>query len=75
VKLIPDWRRVLRYGWSVRLIALAAVLTGLEAILPFAPQLLPAWFRVEWLAALQFLIVMSALIARFVAQRKVSGDE
>lgn len=69
--LIPNWRRVLRYGWSVRLIVLAAILTGLEAILPFIPELLPEWLPIEWLAAFQFLVVVSALVARFTAQKKV----
>lgn len=75
MRLISDWRKVLRYGWSVRLIVLAGILTGIEAILPFAPELLPAWLPIEFLAAIQFLIVMAALLARFVAQKKVSGDE
>lgn len=73
MRLIPEWRKVLRYGWSVRLIVLAGFLTGLEAILPFAPELLP--IPIEYLAVSQFLIVMGALFARFIAQSKVSGDE
>lgn len=72
MRLIPNWRAVLRYGWSVRLIVLAGVLTGIEAVLPLVPELLPPWFPVEWLVAAQFLIVMGALIARFIAQEKVS---
>jgi hypothetical protein len=73
VRLIPEWRKVLRYGWSVRLIVIAGFLTGLEAILPLAPELLP--IPIEWLAVSQFLIVMGALFARFIAQSKESGDE
>lgn len=73
LRIIANWRAVLRYGWSVKLIILAGILTGLEAILPLVPDLLPAWVPVEWLVAAQFLIVMSALVARFIAQEKVSG--
>lgn len=72
MRIIPEWRRVLRYGWSVRLILLAGILTGLEAVLPLAPDLLP--MPLEWLALSQFVIVMAALVARFIAQSKVSGD-
>ena len=73
MRLIPNWRRVLRYGWSVRLIVLAAILTGLEATLPLVPELLP--MPIEWLAMSQFLIVMGALVARFIAQSKVHDHE
>ena len=73
MRLIPEWRRVLRYGWSVRLIVLAGILTGLEAVLPLVPEFLP--IPIEYLAVSQFLIVMGALFARFIAQSKVSGDE
>lgn len=72
-RVIPHWRRVLRYAWSVRLIVLAGVLTGLEAVLPLMPDLLP--LRPEWLASLTFLIVMGALVARFIAQSNVSGGQ
>jgi putative flippase GtrA len=72
MRLIPNWLAVLRYGWSVRLIVLAGILTGLEAILPLVPELLPAWFPIEWMVAAQFLIVMGALVSRFIAQSKVT---
>jgi hypothetical protein len=57
----------------VRLIIIAGFLTGVEAILPLVPELLP--IPLEWLVVSQFLIVMAALVARFVAQDKVSGGE
>ena len=34
MKLVSDWRHVLRNAWSVRLIVLAALLSGLEVVLP-----------------------------------------
>lgn len=72
MSLVPNWRAVLMYAWSVRLLALAGILTGLEAILPLVPDLLDV--SQGTLAAATFLIVMSALIARFVAQSTVSGS-
>lgn len=63
--LIPNWRRVLRKAWSVRLMIGASVLTGCEAVLPFAETSLPR----GTFAALSFVVVTLALLARFVAQK------
>jgi hypothetical protein len=73
MRLIPDAARVARHAWSVRLIIIAGLLTGIEAILPLVPELLP--IPLEWLVVSQFLIVMGALVARFIAQDKISGGE
>ena len=68
---ITDWRKVLRKAWSVRLMLLAAVLAGVEALLPlFTPREPSAWF-----ALLTFAVVCGALLARFVAQPRMhDGD-
>lgn len=58
MQLIPNWREVLTKAWSVRLIVVAAVLTGLEAI---APSLsLPP--------VVLFGVVVAAFVARLLAQ-------
>lgn len=70
-RLARDWRAVLRHAWSVRLMLLAALLTALEAVLPFFSELIPRWP----FAILTFVVVAAALIARFVAQPKtLPGD-
>lgn len=69
-RLIPNWRRFLRYAWSVRLIILAGVLAGLQAVLPLVADVIPP----RWLAPITFLVVMSALVAQFIVQQKLSGD-
>ena len=71
MKLIHDWPLVLRHAWSVRLIVLAGLLTGAEAILPFFPELFGLTAQ-TW-ALLTFLIVMAALVARLIAQQSISG--
>lgn len=71
MRLIPNWRKVLRHAWSVRLIVLAGVLTGCEAILPVVPNLVQVQPGV--FAALTFAVVMLALVSRFIAQQKISG--
>jgi len=66
LRIIWNWRAVLKKAWSVRLMGLAALLSGLEAALPFLD-----WIPVHKgvMAGLSFLVVAGALVARFVAQR------
>jgi hypothetical protein len=71
IPVIDDWRRVLRRAWSVRLIVLAAALSGLEAAigvvsaLSIPPPIPPGVF-----ASLAGLVSAAALVARFIAQKK-----
>jgi hypothetical protein len=68
MKLIPNWRAVLRRAWSIRLAALAAVLSGVEIALPFFSESFP---RLVF-AGLSFLATVGAFIARFVAQKEIT---
>lgn len=69
MKLIDDWNWVWRKAWSVKLLAIAAILSGVEVYnsvviaLSLPPPLPPGLFA---LAA--GLVSCAALIARFVAQ-------
>jgi hypothetical protein len=70
--LVKNWRAVLRHAWSIRLMVLAVILTGLEA----------AWPYLDWLpiprglfAMLSGLVSAGAIYARFVWQRPLSGDD
>ena len=38
---VHNWRKVLRYAWSIRLTLLAAVLSGIEVALPFFEYSIP----------------------------------
>lgn len=68
--LDPDWSLILRRAWSVRLIALACLLTGAEAIaLVFGVSWLP--LPEVWRALLLFGVSAGALVARIMAQRGV----
>lgn len=67
MNLIPDWKIVARKAWSVRFMALASILSGCEAVLPYAEFMLPRGS----FALLSFVIVTLALLARFVAQRDI----
>ena len=59
IKLGDNWKEVVKKAWSFRLMLLAAVLTGLEAVVPF--------FAVPKIFV--FLLVAGALVARIVAQK------
>ena len=70
MKLIPNWRKVLERAWSVRLMYVAALLTGCEAILPLVGDIMPRGI----FAALTFFVVMGALAARFMLQQELHDD-
>lgn len=72
MKLRDDWRLILRRAWSVRLMILAAVLSGLEVALP----LLDGFARLPRgvLAVLSFAVTAGALVARIVAQRNMQAE-
>lgn len=63
--LIPDWREVLRKAWSVRLMLLAGVLTGMEVVLPLFVHDIPR----NVFAVLSGVTVCAALVARLLAQK------
>lgn len=65
--LVANWRAVMRHAWSVRLILIAALLSVLEAALPYLG--LP--LRPGTLAVLAALLGFAAAGARLVAQQAV----
>ncbi len=71
MKLVDEWQWIARKAWSVRLLALAAILSGAEVTIQvmtgFAvkPPMPPGIF-----AVLSGLVTVAALIARFVAQTR-----
>ena len=69
MKLHEDWRRIVRRAWSFRLMALAAMLSGAEVILPLFMDSIPR----NLFAALSFVAVGGGLVARLVAQSKIEN--
>ena len=69
--LLPDWKEILKSAWSVRLIILAAVLSGIEAILPLFTDAFPR----GTFAAVSGLVTAAALLARVLAQPIKDEDE
>jgi hypothetical protein len=68
--LIDDWRRIAKKAWSVRLMLLAAVLSGAEIVLPLFPDIFPR----NVFAVLSFIVVVASMLARFVAQPRMHRD-
>ena len=67
MKLYANWRTIIKKAWSMRLMALAIVLTVAEAILPlFETAISRGVF-----AALTAVTIAGAMIARIVAQADV----
>jgi len=64
LRLDADWRYILRRAWSVRLMALAVLLTIAEALLP-----LVSWLPDLHYSALSIVTIIGAMWARIVAQR------
>ena len=65
--LYPNWREIARRAWSIRLLVLAGILSGLEVILPFFSEDIPR----NLFAVLSFVAVSAAFVARLVAQKGI----
>lgn len=66
-QLLPEWRDILRRAWSIRLMLIAGLLSGCEAILPlFSDSFpMPRWAS----SALVAVVIAAAFITRLLAQR------
>ncbi len=68
MKLVSDWKRVLTCAWSIRLLLLAGILSGLEVVLPLIGDALPIPTGV--FAVLSLFITAGAFVARIVSQKE-----
>lgn len=69
MKFLNDWKTVLLKAWSVKLIAIAAVLDGLATAFPYLQDVLGV--PVGTFAALSGLVSAAALVARVISQDSV----
>lgn len=67
MNLINDWRRTLRYAWSLRLVMLAAALSAAEVVLPLFVDAMPRGV----FAGLSLLAAVGGAVARVVAQPRM----
>lgn len=73
MRLIPDWKLVMSRAWSIRLLGVAGVLSGLEAALPFLEPFLPLPNGVLAIAAA--IATGGAFVARLMAQANMEDPE
>lgn len=71
--LIGNAGKVLRHAWSVWLLVLATTLSGAAIAVPFLAPVIPNEWVVAY-AAVVFVIVTAALLARFIAQKELGGS-
>lgn len=67
MKLLPDWKRIAKKAWSMRLMAVAAFFSGCEAVLPFVNDVLSP----RPLAIVAFVVVVGAMITRLMVQKEI----
>lgn len=67
MRLLANWRDVLRKAWSIKFLIVAGLLSGLEVALP-----LFGWETAWWFAPLSLLVVAAAFVSRLVAQKGLS---
>lgn len=73
MKLVADWRHVLRKAWSVRLILLAGLLTGIEVALPLLGDAYP--IPTGLFAIASFFVTVAAFVMRLVSQKAFRDGE
>lgn len=70
MKLMHEWRRIVRKAWSFRLALLAAALGGVEMALPLFSDAVPR----HVFLSLSILTTVGAALARIVAQPRMRND-
>jgi hypothetical protein len=69
--LAHDWKDILKKAWSIRLMILAGLLSGVEVVLPLFMHDLPRGL----FAVLSMMTISAAFITRLMAQRNMRDDE
>ncbi len=66
--LLPDWRRVLRRAWSIRLSLMAALFTAAEVVVPVFGEVLQDVMPRGVFVLLALVASVGAAVARLLAQ-------
>lgn len=70
MNLVPDWKKIIRKAWSIRLMVLAGLLTGCEVILPLYIDAIPR----NVFAALTMVAIVGGMLMRVVAQKGMRDE-
>lgn len=68
MRLASDWRKIIKHSYSVKVLAFAAVLSGMEFVMPYFADAFADHPRI--FAGIMFLVVAAAFFARIVAQHE-----
>ena len=71
IKVIPQWKKTIRYAWSIRLAILAGVFSAGEVVIAYFPDALPRGS----MAGLAGICTLGSIITRFIIQRNMSDDD
>lgn len=71
MRLITNWRQIVRKAWSFRLMFLAGLFTTAEAILPMFVDSIPRGL----FSAFTGLAITGGMVARVVAQKEFKDAE
>lgn len=71
IRVIPQWKKTLRYAWSLRLMALSGVCSVGEILVAYYPDALPRGA----MAGLSGSFALGGIIARFYSQRNMTDDD
>lgn len=74
MKLIDDWKSIVRKAWSIRLLVIAGLLSGLEVICQVLEPSLAADLPNGVFASLSGLVTAAALVARVLAQNEAQAN-
>ena len=72
MRLLHDWKDILRYAWSIRLIVIAGGLSGVEVWFQIFGA--PIWMPLGVFAGLSALVSGLAFVARLYAQPVIVED-
>ena len=67
VKLLSNWQKILQRAWSIRLMLIEGLFSGLEVAVPLLQGVLP--IHPGLFAALSLVAVMGAFVTRLLVQR------
>lgn len=72
MRLVDNWRAVLKHAWTVRIAIFAALLNGAYATVVVITQSLPV--APLWLALVNGALATALPLVRLIPQKKISGD-
>lgn len=70
-KLIPEWKKTLRYAWSIRFAVLSGVCSAGEVIITYFPDALPRGA----MAGLAGSFALVGIVSRFVIQKSMRNED